>query len=95
MGRPAVVSWTLRKNLAGGTESFSFKMLPRVEINLLFTSEFIPPMDTTSANTAGSPFPPNDIGTDPFSNTITYCWRKRTVKLMVGERKEKGTCRPN
>ncbi|KAJ8551020.1 hypothetical protein K7X08_000390 [Anisodus acutangulus] len=43
------------------------KMVPRVAIRFLLTSESMPPMDTTSANAAGSLFPPKDMSDDPFT----------------------------
>ena len=48
-------------------------MVPIVAIRFLFTSLFMPPIETISAYAAGSLLPPKDIGTDPFNITITNC----------------------
>ena len=71
--RNAVVSNTLRKNRVLGMDNLDSNMVPIVAISFLFTSEFMPPIETISAYAAASLVPSNDIGTDDFSMTITNC----------------------
>lgn len=70
---PAVVSYTLRKNLSLRIHSRACRMEPIVAIKFLFTSLLIPPIDTISAYAAGSLFPLKDMATDPLRITITNC----------------------
>lgn len=53
-------------------------IVPRVAISCLFTGLLIPPIATSSPYAAGSlVLLPNDMGTDPLSNTITYCTKSK------------------
>ena len=81
---PAVVSYTLRKNLSLRIHSRACRMKPIVAINFLFTSLLIPPIDTISAYAAGSLFPLKDMATDPLRITITNCIEFKGKFIMGG-----------
>jgi len=68
-----MVSKTLRKNLVLGIDRLDSNIVPMVLIRFFFTSEFMPPIETSSPYAAGSLLFSNDIGTDPFNRTITNC----------------------
>lgn len=68
-----MMSKTLRKNLVLGIERLDSNIVPMVLIRFFFTSELMPPIETSSPYAAGSLLFSNDIGTDPFNRTITNC----------------------
>ena len=68
-----LVSYNLRKKRDLGTESLSSRIEDMAALSFLLTSEFNPPMETSSPYAAGCSVPPNEMGIEPLRTIITYC----------------------
>lgn len=64
-------------------ESLVWIISAMVELSLALTVGPRPPMEINSPYAAGSSVPPNEIGTPPFTSTITYCTPNPSEQPLV------------